>query len=91
MKCSQNRESTQAYTGDPACLDASLKHLYINAQSVGNQQEELEVCVPLQGYDLVGITETRWVAHRTGVQKWIGTGFLGMKGWEDEEEEMSFR
>lgn len=72
-------------------LGCISKHLYINSHSMGNQQEELEICAPLQGYDLVGITETRGVADRTGVQKWIGTGFLGMKSWEDEEDQMPFR
>ncbi|GAB0205799.1 hypothetical protein GRJ2_003045500 [Grus japonensis] len=27
---------------------------------MGNKQEELEMCVCLQGYDLIGITETWW-------------------------------
>lgn len=27
---------------------------------MGNRHEELELCVQLQGYDLVGITETWW-------------------------------
>ncbi|GAB0208248.1 hypothetical protein GRJ2_003290500 [Grus japonensis] len=27
---------------------------------MGNKQEELETCVCLQGYDLIGITETWW-------------------------------
>ncbi|GAB0185603.1 hypothetical protein GRJ2_001025600 [Grus japonensis] len=27
---------------------------------MGNKQEELEMCVRLQGYDLIGITETWW-------------------------------
>ena len=36
----------------------TLKCLYTNAHSMGNQHEKLEICVLLQGYDLVGITET---------------------------------
>jgi len=27
---------------------------------MGNKQEELEMCVPLRGYDIIGITETWW-------------------------------
>ena len=27
---------------------------------MGNKQEELEACACLQGYDLIGITETQW-------------------------------
>ncbi|GAB0175694.1 hypothetical protein GRJ2_000034600 [Grus japonensis] len=43
-----------------ASLGAQLKCLYTNARSMGNKQEELEMCVCLQGYDLIGITETWW-------------------------------
>ena len=43
-----------------ASLGAQLKCLYANAHSMGNKQEELEVCTRLQGYDLIGITETWW-------------------------------
>ncbi|GAB0185452.1 hypothetical protein GRJ2_001010500 [Grus japonensis] len=43
-----------------ASLGAQLKCLYVNTRSVGNKQEELETCVSLQGYDLIGITETWW-------------------------------
>ncbi|GAB0199663.1 hypothetical protein GRJ2_002431700 [Grus japonensis] len=39
---------------------AQLKCLYANARSMGNKQEELETCVCLQGYDIIGITETWW-------------------------------
>lgn len=35
-----------------------LKCLYTNAQSMGNKQEELQVCVCLQTSDLTGITDT---------------------------------
>ena len=37
-----------------------LKCLYTNAGSMGNKHGELEICVQLQGYGLVGITETWW-------------------------------
>lgn len=39
---------------------SSLKCLYINVHSTGNRQEELEICVQLQGYDLSAITEIWW-------------------------------
>ena len=39
---------------------ASLKCLYTNARSMGNKQEELEICVRSQGHDLIAITETWW-------------------------------
>jgi len=44
--------------GKPACSSSSLKCLYTNARSMGNKQEELEVCAWLQGHDLAAITET---------------------------------
>ncbi|GAB0188316.1 hypothetical protein GRJ2_001296900 [Grus japonensis] len=43
-----------------ASSGAQLKCLYTNARSMGNKQEELETCVCLQGYDLIGITEMWW-------------------------------
>jgi len=43
-----------------ACLDTSLKCLCTNAHSIGNKQEELEICVWLQGFDLIAITEICW-------------------------------
>ncbi|GAB0182398.1 hypothetical protein GRJ2_000705100 [Grus japonensis] len=43
-----------------ASSGAQLKCLYANAWSMGNEQEELETCVCLQGYDIIGITETWW-------------------------------
>ncbi|GAB0185820.1 hypothetical protein GRJ2_001047300 [Grus japonensis] len=43
-----------------ASSGAQLKCLYANAQSMGNKQEELETCVRLQGYDVIGITEMWW-------------------------------
>ncbi|GAB0204840.1 hypothetical protein GRJ2_002949600 [Grus japonensis] len=43
-----------------ASSGAQLKCLYVNTRSMGNKQEELEMCVRLQGYDLIGITETWW-------------------------------
>ncbi|GAB0207912.1 hypothetical protein GRJ2_003256900 [Grus japonensis] len=43
-----------------ASSGAQLKCLYANTRSTGNKQEELETCVCLQGYDLIGITEMWW-------------------------------
>jgi len=44
--------------GKPACSITSLKCLYTNACSMGNKEEELEICVWLQDHDLIAITET---------------------------------
>lgn len=40
-----------------ACLEASLKLLCTNAHSIGNEQD-WEISVQLQDFDLSGITET---------------------------------
>jgi len=46
-------------------LNASMQ---TNTHSMGNKQEELETCARLQGYDLIGITETNGgMAPTTGV------------------------
>ena len=39
---------------------AQLKCLYTNACSMGNKQEELEVIVQLENYDIAAIRETWW-------------------------------
>jgi len=46
--------------GEPACSSSSLICLYTDARSMGNKQEELEICVQSKGHDLIAITETRW-------------------------------
>ncbi|GAB0208991.1 hypothetical protein GRJ2_003364800 [Grus japonensis] len=46
--------------GKPPHSITPLKCLYTNTRSMGNKQEELEVCVRLQGQDLIAITETWW-------------------------------
>ena len=46
--------------GKSASMRAQLKCLYTNVQSMGNKQEELQVCVCLQGCDVIGITEAWW-------------------------------
>jgi len=50
--------------GKPACLSSSLKYLYTNAGSMGNTQEESEICVQSQGHNLIVVTETRWDRSR---------------------------
>ncbi|XP_044283095.1 uncharacterized protein LOC123021908 [Varanus komodoensis] len=46
--------------GDPkkGICEKVLRCVYINARSLGNKQEELEAPLAIEGYDLVGITET---------------------------------
>ena len=46
--------------GKSACTSSSLKHLYTNAHSMGNKQEELEICVWSQGHNLIAVRETWW-------------------------------
>lgn len=41
-------------------LFSSLPCPYINARSMGNKQEELKICVSLQGYDLTAVLEAWW-------------------------------
>jgi len=43
-----------------ASSGAQLKCLYANAWSMGNKQEELEMCVHLWGYGMIGIMEMGW-------------------------------
>ncbi|GAB0181485.1 hypothetical protein GRJ2_000613800 [Grus japonensis] len=43
-----------------ASSEAQLKCLYANDHSMGNKQEELEMCTHLQGYDLIAIMEMWW-------------------------------
>lgn len=44
----------------------------------------------LQGYDLIGVTETWWDSsqERASVLQWLGTGTLGRTGWESMEVEL---
>lgn len=50
-------EILQALSGNSMCWGASLKCLCINAHSMGNKYEVLEICVLLQTYSL-GTVET---------------------------------
>ncbi|GAB0203506.1 interleukin-6 receptor subunit beta [Grus japonensis] len=76
-----NRETPVKYLkgipATPATKSASsgaqLKCLYANTRSMGNKQEALETCTCLQGYDLIGITETWW----DGSYDWS----VGMEGY----------
>lgn len=54
-----------------------------------NKQEELEVCMQLQGYNLIGVTET-WdsVQEWAGVLQWVGTGTLERTGWRSMDVEL---
>lgn len=38
----------------------SNAQLYVNTSNMGNKQGELELCMQLQSYDLMAITETWW-------------------------------
>lgn len=67
--------SSCATAGKPACSIIPLKYLYTNALSMGDKQEELEVCVCMQGHDLTAITETCGIAHMTGTQSWMAMTF----------------
>lgn len=67
---------------------AHLKCLYTNAHGMGNRQEESEVCVQLQGYDLTGITETWW--DSSCVLPWLDRGSLGRAGEVGMNEDSSF-
>jgi len=58
MKIVRQHKGAPASKSDS--LVAQLKCLYANAYSMGNKQEELEMCIHLQDYDLIGITETWW-------------------------------
>ncbi|GAB0204256.1 hypothetical protein GRJ2_002891200 [Grus japonensis] len=51
-------ESSCTPPGKPACSITSLECLYTIACSMGNKQEEVEICVQSQGHDLIAITET---------------------------------
>lgn len=42
----------------------------------GNKHDELEICVLLQGYDLVGITEARWEHSHDWSAATEGCGFF---------------
>lgn len=57
-------ESSCTPPGKPVGLLASLKCLHSNARSMGNKQDELEICVRLQGYNLIAIKETWWDSSR---------------------------
>ncbi|XP_009951398.1 PREDICTED: cAMP and cAMP-inhibited cGMP 3',5'-cyclic phosphodiesterase 10A-like, partial [Leptosomus discolor] len=49
--------------GKSASMGDPLKCLCANTWSMENKQEELEMCAHLQGYDVIGITETWWNSY----------------------------
>ena len=84
-------EIPKTLSRESTCRGASLKCPYANARSMGNKREESEMRVQLQGYDLVGITETWWDGSRDWSVAMEGYGqALGRTGWEDEEGEWPF-
>lgn len=51
-----------------------LKCMYSNAHSLGNKQEELELCAHPESYDVIGITETWWENSRLeDCNEWLQT------------------
>ena len=53
-------EIPQTLSRNSTCWGTSLKCLNTNACSMGNKHNELDICVQLQGCNLVGIMEMRW-------------------------------
>jgi len=53
-------EASHSHRVKSVCSACSMKCLYTIARSMGNKQEELEICVQPGDYDLVAITETWW-------------------------------
>lgn len=58
--CTLQRCMQASATCSTNCIIHCFHYLYINAHTMGNKQEELEICVWSQGYDLIAITETWW-------------------------------
>ena len=78
-------QNFQTLSGQLARLGASLKCLYTTACSTGNKQEELKVCVHLQGYDLIDITEKWKDSSHEESAVWMDTSSLGRAGHEGKE------
>lgn len=47
-------------------ISLCMKYKYASACSMWNKQDELKICVQLQGCNLLGIVETQW----DGSYKW---------------------
>lgn len=45
------------FSAKSAQMSVLMKSLYADAHSMGNKQEELKVCMQLQGCDFIRITE----------------------------------
>lgn len=55
------RGSSHTFSAKSAQISALMKCLYADAHTIGNKQEELEVCMQLQGCSLIRITRMWWV------------------------------
>lgn len=87
-QCKEGNSNTSSR--EPTELDTSLKCLHTNTRGMGRTQKELEVCVLLQGYDLIGITGERWMVKRSvGRTGWCIKGEPSRNAelclWMDEE------
>lgn len=85
MQRSACRTAMFCCSGESARLGASLKCLYTNAHSTEERQGESEVCVQLQGCDLLGITKIWWDSSTTGMPQWVDTGSSASMGCEGKE------
>ena len=74
-------ETSLTFPGKSARLGAFLKWLYTDARSKRNKQEESEICLQLQGYNLLGCCRPGGIAH-TAVLQWVDTGSLGRTAWK---------
>ena len=59
-KLKKKKEVNRMWKRGQVSFGARLRCLYTNTRSMGNKQEELEMCAHLQGHDIIGITETWW-------------------------------
>lgn len=64
----------------------------LNASGAGDTQEELEVYVQLQGYNLIAIVNTWWISSHNRMQRmqWMDGGSLERKSQEGKEGELPF-
>nr|XP_009673209.1 PREDICTED: RUN domain-containing protein 3B [Struthio camelus australis] len=72
--------------GKSACSNTSLQCLYTSAQSMGNKQEELEICLWSQGFDLTAVTET-WQVPSEGTQEVNGEKETKEDAWQNRRVE----
>ena len=83
------KKPNQTVSGKSTGWGASLKCIHTNAHGVGNKYEDLQVCVLLQCYDLVGIMET-WCdgSHDWSIIMW-GYRLTGKNRLERPGEEVA--